>query len=83
MIIAKKVDVLALVTRVEIAEKSVIKRIKEIFEHIEIDIAGVIINGIQPHRYYSSDEYNYYYYYYYGTSTASKKSYVPKVLRKN
>ena len=59
MIIAKKVDMLMLVTRVEIAEKGVIKRIKEIFEHIDIDIAGVIINGIQPHRYYSIDKYNY------------------------
>ena len=83
MIIAKKVNNLILVTRVELAEKSVIKRIKEIFEHIDIDITGVVINGIQPHRYYSSYEYNYYYYYYYGTSDSSKKKYIPKTLRKN
>jgi tyrosine-protein kinase Etk/Wzc len=83
MIIAKKVDLLALVVRVELAEKNVVKRIKEIFDHIEIAISGVVINGIQPHRYYSRYEYNYYYYYYYAASESSKKKYVPKVLRKD
>ncbi len=73
LIIAKHTDMLLLVARVELAEKMVIKRIKEIFEHLNIDITGVIINGIRPHKYYSSYEYNYYYYYYYGTTKGKKK----------
>jgi tyrosine-protein kinase Etk/Wzc len=83
MIIAKKVDILALVVRVELAEKNVVKRIKEIFDHIEIAISGVVINGIQPHRYYSRYEYNYYYYYYYAATDSNKKQRVPKVLRQD
>ena len=81
LIIAKHTDMLLLVARVELAEKLVIKRIKEIFDHLNIDITGVIINGIRPHRYYSSYEYNYYYYYYYGTTKQKKKKNSKKSLR--
>jgi len=70
MVMANKVDMLVLAVRVDQADKNVVKRAKELLDNIKIDIAGVIINGIQPHRYYSSYEYNYYYYYYYGTSEA-------------
>ena len=72
MVMANKVDLLILVVRVDQADKNVVKRAKELLENINIDIAGVVINGIQPHRYYNNYEYNYYYYYYYG-STEEKK----------
>ncbi len=83
LIIAKHTDMLLLVARVELAEKMVIKRIKEIFEHLNIDITGVIINGIRPHKYYSSYEYNYYYYYYYGTAKSKKKKASKGILRQS
>lgn len=66
MIMANKVDLLFLAVLVDQADKNVVKRTKELLENIKVDIAGVVINGIQPHRYYNSSEYNYYYYYYYG-----------------
>lgn len=84
MIIAKHTDMLLLVARVELAEKTVIKRVKEIFDNLSIEISGVIVNGIQPHRYYSSYEYNYYYYYYYGTASKKKKGKrLPTSIRKD
>ncbi|MCF7858270.1 MAG: polysaccharide biosynthesis tyrosine autokinase [Candidatus Cloacimonetes bacterium] len=76
MVISNKVDQLILAVRVDQADKNVIKRTKELLENINIEVTGVVINGIQPHRYYNTYEYNYYYYYYYGKSeeTKSKKS---------
>ncbi|MDA3813605.1 MAG: polysaccharide biosynthesis tyrosine autokinase [Candidatus Cloacimonetes bacterium] len=68
MVMANKVDLLILAIRVNQADKNVVKRTKELLENIKVDIAGVVINGIQPHRYYNSYDYNYYYYYYYGKS---------------
>ena len=81
MILAKKVDALNLVVRVGKADKNVVKRAKELLDNIDVKITGAIINGVQPHKYYSSYEYNYYYYYYYGKEEDSK--YMPKVSRKN
>ena len=72
MVMASKVDILILVIRVNQADKNVVKKTKELLENIEVDIAGVVINGIQPHKYYNSYEYNYYYYYYYGKSEDKK-----------
>jgi len=72
MVMASKVDQLILAIRVDQADKNVVRRTKELLENIKIDIAGVVINGIQPHRYYNSYEYNYYYYYYYGKSEEKK-----------
>ncbi len=72
MVMANKVDMLILAIRVDQADKNVVKRAKELLENIKVDIAGVVINGIQPHRYYNSYEYNYYYYYYYGKSEEKK-----------
>lgn len=72
MVMANKVDMLILAIRVDQADKNVVKRTKELLENIKVDIAGVVINGIQPHRYYNSYEYNYYYYYYYGKSEEKK-----------
>ena len=72
MVMAKKIDLLILAIRVDQADKNVVRRTKELLENININIAGVVINGIQPHRYYNSYEYNYYYYYYYGKSEEKK-----------
>ena len=72
MVMANKVDLLILAIRVDQADKNVVKRTKELLENIKVDITGVVINGIQPHRYYNSYEYNYYYYYYYGKSEENK-----------
>ena len=72
MVMANKVDLLILAIRVDQADKNVVKRTKELLENIKVDIAGVVINGIQPHRYYNNYEYNYYYYYYYGKSEEKK-----------
>ncbi len=81
MVLAKKADMLTLVVRVGQADKHVIKRAKELMENIDLSISGAIINGIHPHKYYSSYEYNYYYYYYYGKEEEKKN--VPKLFRKN
>lgn len=72
MVMANKVDLLILAVRVDQADKNVVKRTKELLDNIKVDITGVVINGIQPHRYYNSYEYNYYYYYYYGKSEEKK-----------
>ena len=74
MVMANKVDILILAIRVDQADKNVVRRTKELLENIKVDITGVVINGIQPHRYYNSYEYNYYYYYYYGKSEEKKSS---------
>jgi Mrp family chromosome partitioning ATPase len=72
MVMANKVDLLILAIRVDQADKNVVRRTKELLENIKVDITGVVINGIQPHRYYNSYEYNYYYFYYYGKSEEKK-----------
>ncbi|MBN2461000.1 MAG: polysaccharide biosynthesis tyrosine autokinase [Candidatus Cloacimonetes bacterium] len=82
MVLASKTDVLTLVVRIRKADKMVIKRAKELLDNIKINIAGAIINGIHPQKYYSSYEYNYYYYYYYGKKE-DKRGFLSKLLRKN
>jgi len=82
MILANKVDILLLVVRVSMADKQVIKRAKELLTNIDVNITGAVINGVQPHKYYSSYEYNYYYYYYYGREEEESKR-MPKISRKN
>lgn len=72
MVMANKVDLLILAIRVDQADKNVVKRTKELLDNIKVEISGVVINGIQPHRYYNNYEYNYYYYYYYGKSEEKK-----------
>ncbi len=74
MVMAKKVDLLTLVVRIDSADKNVIRRAKELLDNIDVKITGAIINGIRPHKYYSSYEYNYYYYYYYGKEEDKKAS---------
>ena len=81
MVMARKVDMLTLVVRINSADKNVIRRAKELLDNIDVKIAGAIINGIHPHKYYSSYEYNYYYYYYYGKEEDKKAS--AKFFRKN
>lgn len=74
MVLATKVDLMMLVVRIGRADKEVIRRTKEMLHNINVDIDGAIINGIKPHKYYSSYEYNYYYLYYYGRKGEEKKS---------
>ncbi|MCK9328571.1 MAG: polysaccharide biosynthesis tyrosine autokinase [Candidatus Cloacimonetes bacterium] len=85
MIMAKKVDMLLLVIRVNNTEKSVIQRTKSMLENININVTGIIVNGIVHERYYRGySYYYYYYYYYYGESkNQNKKSLWAKLLRKN
>ena len=80
LILANKSYILILVVRAALADRNVIKRAKELLTNINIKITGAVINGVQPHRYYSSYEYNYYYYYYYGKEDENFK---PKIARKD
>jgi len=66
MVLANKVDILSLVVRIGKSDKAVVRRSRELFESINAPITGAIINGIHPHKYYNTYEYNYYYLYYYG-----------------
>lgn len=86
MIMAKKVDMLLLVIRVNNTEKAVVQRTKSMLENINIHISGVIVNGIVHEKYYRgySYYYYYYYYYYYGESKKKKKNgLLSKFTRKN
>ncbi|MBT3168694.1 MAG: polysaccharide biosynthesis tyrosine autokinase [Candidatus Cloacimonetes bacterium] len=82
MVLSKHVDMLVLAVRVDLADKKVLKRTKELIDNIGANINGVIVNGIKPRNYYSRYEYNYYYYYYYGDSD-SRNADQPNILRKN
>jgi len=74
MVLATKVDLMLLVIRVGRADKEVIRRAKEMLHNINVNIDAAVINGIKPHRYYSSYEYNYYYLYYYGRKGDGKSN---------
>ena len=65
MILAKKVDQKLLVVRVDKTEKGVIKRALEMMENVNVNIDGVVVNGIDVKKYYRGYSYYYYYYYYY------------------
>lgn len=81
MVMARNADIMTLVVRVSQADKNVIKRAKELLDNINVSIAGAVINGIYPQKYYSGYEYNYYYYYYYGKKEDSKRA--SKLFSKN
>lgn len=85
MIMAKKVDMLALVIRVNNTEKAVVQRTKSMLENIGIQITGIVVNGIIHEKYYRGySYYYYYYYYYYGESGKKPKNGLfSKFLRKN
>ncbi len=74
MVLATKVDLMLLVVRVGKADKEVIRRTKEMLHNINVEIDAAVINGIKPHKYYSSYEYNYYYLYYYGRKGDDKSN---------
>lgn len=82
LVLAPKVDLIAIVVRINRVDKLVIKRGIEILENLDLKITGVVINGILPNKYYNSNEYNYYYYYYYGPGNERKKSF-PRFARKD
>ncbi|MDX9977003.1 MAG: polysaccharide biosynthesis tyrosine autokinase [Candidatus Cloacimonadales bacterium] len=85
MIMAKKVDMLILVIRVNYTEKGVVQRTKTMLENINITISGIVVNGIVHEKYYRGySYYYYYYYYYYGESTKKKKNGIfSRFLRKS
>lgn len=85
MIMAKKVDMLALVIRVNNTEKAVVQRTKSMLENIGIQITGIVVNGIIHEKYYRGySYYYYYYYYYYGESGKKPKNGLfSKFIRKN
>ncbi len=66
LILAKKVDLMSLVVRIGATDRNIIRRTKEILDNVRVNIAGVIVNGIEVKKYYSGyGNYYYYYYYYY------------------
>ncbi len=67
LIIAKKVDHLVLVIRVNSTEREIIEQAKSLLKNIDVKVAGVVVNGIEVKKYYSGYKYYYYYYYYYYT----------------
>ena len=82
LVLAPKVDLISLAVRVNRVDKQVIKRAIELLDNLDLKITGAVINGILPHKYYNSYEYNYYYYYYYGKEHDTKKTF-SKLKRKN
>jgi len=90
LILAKKVDMMLLVVKIDATEKDIIKRSKEMIANVESSFTGTIANGIVAHKYYRGYSYYYYYYsnyYYYDdkkkTGQGLNKSYIKKILRKN
>ena len=61
LILAKKVDQLVLVIRVNSTEREIIEQAKNLLQNIDVRAAGVVVNGIEVKKYYSG--YKYYYYY--------------------
>ncbi|MEA2103383.1 MAG: polysaccharide biosynthesis tyrosine autokinase [Candidatus Cloacimonadota bacterium] len=72
LILAKKVDALVLVLRVDITDKDIIEQSKKLLDNVGVKAAGVLVNGIQVKSYYSGYKYYYYYYYYYYYSDDGK-----------
>jgi tyrosine-protein kinase Etk/Wzc len=73
LILSNKVDIRALVIRINQADKAAVKRAKELLDNINIEIDGCVVNGVFPQKYYSASEYYYYYYYYYYHEGSKKK----------
>ncbi|MBW6516580.1 MAG: polysaccharide biosynthesis tyrosine autokinase [Candidatus Cloacimonetes bacterium] len=89
LILAKKVDMILLVVKVDYVEKDIIKRSKEMMSIVETSFTGAIANGIEAHKYYRGYSFYYYYYsnyYYYDEDKSPKKptkAYIRKLLRKS
>ena len=90
LILAKKVDMMLLVVKIDDTEKDIIKRSKEMIANVESSFTGAIANGIVAHKYYRGYSYYYYYYsnyYYYDDQKKAgqglNKSYIKKILRKD
>jgi len=65
LILAKKVDELVLVVRVDVADKNMFHQAKNLLKNVGVDITGIVVNGVEVKKYYSGYKYYYYYYYYY------------------
>jgi len=84
MILANQIDVLSLVVRTNVTDRNIILRTKEILANINVNISGIIVNGIDVQKYYSGYAYYYYYYYYYyGEGKDKKNKFGLDFLRKN
>jgi tyrosine-protein kinase Etk/Wzc len=73
MILAKKVEQKFFVVRVDKTERGVIKRALEMMENVNVNVDGVIVNGVDVKKYYRGYSYYYYYYYYYYGKDENKK----------
>ena len=71
MILSKKVDHLLVVVSINVTDKDIIKRTKELLNNVDVKITGVVANGVEVQKYYRG--YSYYYYYYYHYYDDSKK----------
>lgn len=89
LILAKQVDMLLLVVKIDSTERDIIKRSRELLANVDADFTGAIANGIVAHKYYRGYSYYYYYYsnyYYYDENKPAKepsKNYIKKLLRKS
>ncbi|MCL2064913.1 MAG: polysaccharide biosynthesis tyrosine autokinase [Candidatus Cloacimonetes bacterium] len=82
MIIAKKVDMLVMVIMVNSTDRSVIQRTQTMLENININVAGIIVNGIIHEKYYRGYSYYYHYYYYYYGDSKKKRAFWKRLFRK-
>jgi len=73
MILSKLVEQTLLVVSINVTDKEIINRTKEMMKNINVEITGVVANGIDVHKYYSGYSYYYYYYYYYYDESKNSK----------
>lgn len=88
LILAKKVDMMLLVVKIDQTQKDIIKRTKDLMNNVGAFFTGSIANGIEAQKYYKGYSYYYYYsnYYYYEEEKSEKepnKRNIRKLLRKN
>ncbi len=90
LLLAKRVDMMLLVVKIDKTEKDIIKRAKELMATVGASFTGAVANGIVAQKYYSG--YSFYYHYYdnyYAYEEDDKlqsppnKSYIRKILRKS
>ena len=62
LIMAKKIDMLIMVIMVNLTDRNIIHRTKNMLGNININVTGVVVNGIINEKYYRN--YKYYYDYY-------------------
>ena len=81
MIMAKKVDMLAMVILINNTDRTVIQRTQTMLENINIHVSGIVVNGIVYENYYRGYSYYYHYYYYYYGDKKKKRSFLRRLFR--